>query len=104
MVEETTVSELIGPWTAEEWCRMRAGGTSEDGSDDILQCCAVTSNFRDAIFGALRMGAPRYWSPILARAWEEMVGHGFPQSEEAVELFERFRDYWNLGGDVREKR
>lgn len=57
------MSDLIGPLTAEEWCSFRQSG--ED--DDILQCCAETSEVRDAIFGWLRMGGDKMWGEILMR-------------------------------------
>lgn len=52
------MSKLIGPLTSEEWCSLRA--TGED--DDILQCCAETSDLRDGIFMLLRMGADKNWA------------------------------------------
>lgn len=45
-------TRFIGPLTAAEWAsfRLRDG----DGDGDLLQCCAVTSEFRDAVFDLLR--------------------------------------------------
>lgn len=68
---------LIGPLTAEEWCSLRAGGPTPDGQDDVLQCCAITSEVRDWIFYTLRMGGDRAPGP-LKDALEALVGHGLP--------------------------
>src|SRR5262245_3017565 len=63
---------LIGPLTAEEWCSLRAGT-----DDDPLQCCSITSGFRDALFYVLRQGGDRlYGRGVFRRAWRELVEHG----------------------------
>lgn len=91
-------TDLIGPWTAEEWCRWRMLP-----DDDWLQCCGITSNFRDALFLVLRMGgddpALRIW---ILEDWEHMTGHGFPRGDDVDELLERFRDFFNLPSLTRE--
>lgn len=56
---------LIGPLTADEWVSLRLGS-----DEDPLQCCADTSDLRDAIFDTLRMGAEPDQDVLLRAAWE----------------------------------
>lgn len=80
----------IGPLTAEEWCEFRL---RED--DDLLQCCAVTSEMRDAIFLLLRMGAetPSFGRASFCRAWDAMTDHGFPDGRGG-ELLQKLHDFY----------
>jgi hypothetical protein len=65
---------LIGPLTAEEWCELRSRG-----DDDLLQCCGITSDFRDEVFRLLRMGGEEKWGRDGFRAaYWRMVDHGLP--------------------------
>lgn len=68
------MGDLIGPLSAEEWCSLRLTGDDTD----VLQCCAVTSDVRDAFFTYLRMGAVHELDGILRRALADLEGHGFP--------------------------
>lgn len=87
------MSDLIGPLTAEEWCAFRA----RDDGDDFMQCCAITSNFRDAVFQVLRMGGDKMFSFILEREWDEFInGHDFYADSEAAILLEKLRVFYGL--------
>jgi hypothetical protein len=88
-VTETT-PELIGPLTAAEWCAFRL--TNDDS--DLLQCCAITSAFRDALFEVLRMGGDeKYLASILREPWQAMEQHGFPGG---VPQIKRIGQYYGL--------
>lgn len=76
------MGELIGPLTAEEWCAFRLRD-----NDDLLQCCGITSDFRDAIFDLLRMGGEdKHLKHSFRRAYWQMVDHGLPggPAEESI--------------------
>lgn len=84
------MAELIGPLTAAEWCEFRMQ------DDDLLQCCAVTSEMRDAIFGLLRMGGDedaRRMNTSFRRAYWQMVDHGLPDGRSG-ELLGRLVTYF----------
>ncbi|MCX5066739.1 hypothetical protein OOJ91_12870 [Micromonospora lupini] len=82
-------ANLIGPLTAEEWCEFR-----QRDEDDLLQCCGVTSAFRDALFHLLRMGGDRAFARMLARLWPAMEAHGFPQGDEVTPMLDKLRAYY----------
>ncbi len=87
-----SAGELIGPLTAEEWCRFRMRD-----DNDLLLCCSVTSNFRDALFTVLRMGGDRSMWMLLRRRWEEMDEHGWLDLEEnpaAAELLAKLKAFY----------
>lgn len=82
------MADLIGPLTAEEWAEFRLH------DDDLLQCCAVTSEFRDEIFRLLRMGGEdKCWRHGFRRAYYRMVDHGLPDGR-AGELIARLVTYF----------
>ncbi|WP_431728505.1 hypothetical protein [Verrucosispora sp. TAA-831] len=88
--EDEDGPDLIGPLTAEEWCAFRL---RNDG--DLLQCCGVTSAFRDALFNLLRMGGERHdaaW--ILRDEWQAMEEHGMPQGTEVTPLLDKLRAFY----------
>lgn len=82
---------LIGPLTAAEWCAFRQTGDD----DDLLQCCAITSDFRDALFAVLRMGADKYLSAYLREEWAAMEAHGWPAG---VPQIRRIGEFYGLVG------
>ena len=83
-------TDLIGPLTAAEWCAFR-----QRDDDDLLQCCGVTSDFRDAIFNTLRMGGDEYSARNWLRdAWEQMEAHGFPQGDDVTPLLAKLGAYY----------
>ena len=85
---ETT--DLIGPLTAAEWCAFRLRD-----DDDLLQCCGVTSDFRDALFYVLRMGGDRHLGRgIFREAWHAMERHGFPQGDDVTPLLAKLGAYY----------
>lgn len=78
---------LIGPLTAEEWAAFRQTGDDED----LLQCCSITSEFRDALFTVLRMGAgKRIGTLLLHDAWQAMERHDFPDDVPQIEKLRAF--------------
>lgn len=79
---------LIGPLTAGEWCEFR-----QRDEDDLLQCCGVTSDVRDAIFGLLRNGAPQWESSALVMEFADMLDHGLPEGRGG-ELLAKLRAYY----------
>jgi hypothetical protein len=82
------VTTLIGPLTAEEWCEFR------QCDDDLLQCCGVTSDFRDEVFGLLRMGGEdKFFRDGFRRAYYQMVDHGLPDGRGG-ELIARLAAYF----------
>lgn len=84
------MAELIGPLTAEEWCAFR---WRDDG--DLLQCCGVTSDFRDVLFYILRMGGGReHGRGIFRQAWHAMERHGFPQGDDVTPLLDKLRAHY----------
>lgn len=80
---------LIGPLTAAEWCAFRL----RDDGGELLRCCSVTSQFRDALFDVLRAGAGVDCAPMLRPEWEALVRHGLP---EGVPQLERIRAFYEL--------
>lgn len=64
--------ELIGPLTAAEWASFRL---RLDSDDDVLMCCAETSDVRDAIFYTLRAGAAACDGIQLRAVWDIVDGH-----------------------------
>lgn len=83
------MAELIGPLTAEEWTEFRLRD-----DDDLLQCCGVTSEFRDEIFHLLRMGGEdKSWRHGFRRAYCRMVDHGLPDGRGG-ELIARLVTYF----------
>jgi hypothetical protein len=79
------MTTLIGPLTAEEWCEFRLRD-----DNDLLQCCGVTSDFRDEVFHLLRMGGNDKWQAIggFRGAYWSLVEHGLPDGR-ASELIGR---------------
>ncbi|MFC0504146.1 hypothetical protein [Micromonospora costi] len=81
---------LIGPLTAEEWCAFRMRD-----DDDLLQCCGVTSSFRDALFYLLRMGGGReHARGYFREEWQAMEEHDFPVGDEVTPLLDKLRAYY----------
>lgn len=62
---------LIGPLTAAEWVSLRL----TSGPDDILYCCADTSEVRDAVFQTLRSGAGPDTGVHLRAVWHFVEAH-----------------------------
>lgn len=78
--------ELIGPLTAAEWCSLRLGT-----DDDPLQCCADTSEVRDAAFHVLRMGGEQDQGTALRGVWRIVEEHGdLGQHPVVRKLFEYY--------------
>ena len=88
--DKATSEHLIGPLTPAEWCAFRARD-----DDDLLRCCAITSEFRDRLFYVLRMGGDRYVGQgVFRQAWKAMVEHGFPEGPEVAPLFDKLRVFY----------
>lgn len=88
---------LIGPLTAEEWCAFR-----DRGDDDLLRCCGITSDFRDALFMVLRSGGEQWTAMYLRAPWTAMVEHGFPQGDDVTPLLDKLRAFYiDSPGDER---
>lgn len=80
----------IGPLTAEEWMEFRHTGDD----DDFLQCCAETSDFRDAVFQLIRNGGEdKHLRHGFRRSYYRMIDHGLPAGR-GEELIERLADYF----------
>lgn len=80
---------LIGPLSAAEWCAFRL----RDDGGELLRCCSVTSQFRDALFDVLRAGAGVDCAPMLRPEWEALVRHGLP---DGVPQLEKIRAFYEL--------
>jgi hypothetical protein len=87
----------IGPLLASEWAELR-----HRGDDDLLQCCGVTSDFRDAVFDLFRDAdnvfdhhgqvMPSLVTGFRAAYWA-MVDHGLPDGRGG-ELIDRLVRYY----------
>ncbi len=95
----TTDEVLIGPLTAAEWAEFRL---RNDG--DLLQCCGVTSEFRDHVFDLLRMGPESAVNDGQALPWRasefrgaywRLVDHGLPEpGTRSRELIDRLAAFY----------
>lgn len=90
MTDATT--DLIGPLTAAEWCSLRLTA----GDEDLLYCCAASSEFRSALFEVLRMGAGADLRYYLVDAWQQAVAYGHGEGDP---LIDRVRDFYRLDDD-----
>lgn len=93
------MTDMIGPLTAAGWAEFRQRADDRD----LLQCCAVTSEFRDAVFELLRSADTVYHPNThqvlpgmvsgFRSAYLDMVDHGLPDGRGG-ELIDRLARYY----------
>lgn len=92
LAERDAAAELIGPLTVVEWCSLRL----TEGDEDLLYCCAVTSEFRSALFHVMRMGGDfidGHWT--LAQPWRALVAyHG--DDIATAQILDKIRVFYKL--------
>lgn len=81
---------LIGPLSAAEWCSLRLGA-----DDDPFQCCAETSELRDAAFTTLRMGGEERDGIYLHAVWHDVTNSHGDLTEHPV--MRKLHDFYIAG-------
>jgi hypothetical protein len=79
------MGDLIGPLTGDEWLSLR----HVDTDDDILCCCANTSNLRDTLFDLLSRGAQAPCQELVDH-WDIVEQHDLQHYPIFVKLHEYY--------------